>query len=431
MIRRSAAPLLLGTFLQRANSGAVTIVLGLLLAQTASTTSHTVTSVQVGLLPIAFYVAELTLSPFMGGLSDRWSRRRFLVIAPLLGVVQVSLLLFTPKYNPLPYILGLQVVAGISSAMSVPAVLGYLADFTALNQGRRMRVMSLYELVTSGGIGVGTVLGGILWDRLERSSFVLLACIYLAVSGCMLLAPGVQQATGKGREKAPVTLRRYWSIIRMPRLFIFIPAWLCISALIGIWLSSQLTFILSNSVHSSHQLLMGSMHGPNGGRTLSITLGGIVLFFGLCLLFWAFFLQRVARLRLMFTSVIGVYLSCSALWGINHRGAHDMGLLFVWLPILLIGIFAASSFAPAALAYLADISEDAVRDRGMVMGLYSIFLGVGQILGNGLGGIFAHRFGFDGLIYLTALLACIALLSLYWLFVQDKKYGRKRKPIST
>jgi MFS family permease len=164
---------------------------------------------------------------------------------------------------------------------------------------------------------------------------------------------------------------------------------------------------------------------------LSITLGGIVLFFGLCLLFWAFFLQRVARLRLMFTSVIGVYLSCSALWGINHRGAHDMGLLFVWLPILLIGIFAASSFAPAALAYLADISEDAVRDRGMVMGLYSIFLGVGQILGNGLGGIFAHRFGFDGLIYLTALLACIALLSLYWLFVQDKKYGRKRKPIST
>lgn len=46
-----------------------------------------------------------------------------------------------------------------------------------------------------------------------------------------------------------------------------------------------------------------------------------------------------------------------------------------------------------------------------------------------LRGLFAHRFGFDGLIYLTALLACIALLSLGWLFAQNKKYGRKSKQV--
>jgi hypothetical protein len=47
-----------------------------------------------------------------------------------------------------------------------------------------------------------------------------------------------------------------------------------------------------------------------------------------------------------------------------------------------------------------------------------------------LRGFFAHRFGFDGLIYLMALLACIALLSPGWLFVQNKKYGRKSKRVT-
>ena len=66
------------------------------------------------------------------------------------------------------------------------------------------------------------------------------------------------------------------------------------------------------------------------------------------------------------------------------------------------------------------MSEDAVKDRGLVMGLYSIFLALSQILGNGLGGVFAHKFGFDGLIYLTALLAAVALSSLIWLFSREK-----------
>ena len=86
----------------------------------------------------------------------------------------------------------------------------------------------------------------------------------------------------------------------------------------------------------------------------------------------------------------------------------------------MVGIFAESSFAPAALAYLADISEEAAKDRGLLMGLYSIFLGLGQLLGNGLGGVFARLWGFDGLIYLTAILACIVLISLLALFQQEK-----------
>ncbi len=421
MLRRSITPLLIGTFIHRVNSGATTVVLGLLLASIAGHhTAHVVTSLQVGLLPVAFYIAELTLSPGFGALGDRWGRRPFMIAGPLLGFVQVSLFVFTPMSDPLPYLLGLQMLSGLSGAMITPSVLGYLADFTVRSQAYRMRIMSFYELVTSGGIAAGTVLGGLAWQHLERRAFLLLGVSYLFVALCMALAPKLYQVVE--RSKLGVTLARYWRILHTPRLFIFIPAWICINALVGIWLSSQLTFVLSTPIHKSHQLLMGIFSGPDAGRHISLVLGIFVLVFGLCLLFWAFFLNRLSRLRLMLGSIAGIYLACIVLSGINHIGFSN-GWLLVWLPLLLLGIFAETGFAPAALAYLADISEGTTKDRGLVMGLYAIFLGVGQILGNGLGGVFAHQFGFDGLIYLTALLALVALLSLLWLFRYERVHG--------
>lgn len=418
--RGSIIPLLIGTFLLRANGGATTVVLGLLLARLASHTAHTVTSVQVGLLPVAYYITELTLSPFFGALSDRWGRRIFLIIGPFIGLVQVMLFTLTPLYNPLPYLLTLQMLAGVSSAMTVPAVLGYLADLTVVSRAYRIRVMGFYELVTSGGIAAGTVVGGLAWQHFGRGAFVLLAANYLLVALCMYLSPVVSQLTDHGQFR--VVLARYLKIMRTPRLFIFIPAWICISALVGVWLSSQITFVLSNPVHNHPgQLLMGSLSGPDAGQKVSIVLGSYVLFFGLCLIFWSFFLNRVSRLYLMMTSVVGVYLACIALGGINHIGMQGGWLALFWFPLLMIGIFAETGFAPAALAYLADISESAAKDRGLVMGLYSIFLGVGQILGNGLGGLFVHQFGFDGLLYLTCIFGGIALLSLLWLSWNEHK----------
>jgi MFS family permease len=418
MRRKSVAPLLGGTFILRLSGGANTVVYGLFLAKLAPSTGNVITSLQIGLLAVVYYATELALAPLMGALSDRYGRRLLLIIGPLLGLVQQTLILFTPIRQPLPYLLSLQMLAGLSSAMQVPAVLGYLADYTARDPRRRMRVMSLYELATSGGIAAGVVVGGLAWDRLGRQTFLLLAAFYLLAAVCMALAPRVSQFIEEGNIRAQ--LGRYWQILRKPRLFIFIPAWICVNALVGVWFGPQLTFLLARAGHHSHQHLMGSLSGPGGGHMLSLVLGAFALFFGLSLLFWAFFLGHVSRLRLMLISLLGVFVACIALFGINHRGDGNDGVLLLWLPLLMIGVFAESGFAPAALAYLADISEAAARERGLLMGLYSIFLGAGQLLGNGLGGVFAHQWGFDGLILLTALLAFVALGSLTMLYRQER-----------
>jgi MFS family permease len=417
-VSATAFSLLLGTFLLRVNGGASALLVGRFLAELTPQHGRSITSLVVGLLSVTYFIVELSLSPVMGGLSDRWGRRIFLTLGPLFGLLQVTLLFFTPGDDPLPYLLCLQVLAGISSAMQVPAVLGYLADYTAQEPRLRMRLMSFYELVTSGGLAIGVAAAGFAWDRLERVSFLLLAAGYLAAACCMLAVPRTRQVMHQGGARTLAA--RYWRIVRSPRLFIFIPAWICLFALVGIWLSSQLTFLLSAHRHLPGQFLMGSLSGKGGGGHLSLLLGSVVLVFGLCLLFWAFFLQRVPRLLLMLCSIGGVYLACLALAGLNHTLPEQHVLQAGWALLLLLGIFAETGFAPAALSYLADLSEGAARDRGLLMGLYSVFLGLGQLLGNGLGGVFAQRWGFDGLVYLTALLACVALVALLFLFRYDR-----------
>ncbi len=130
---------------------------------------------------------------------------------------------------------------------------------------------------------MGVILGGVAWDRLGRYAFILIASLYLVVILCMILVPKVMQVIEHGNIR--VVGLRYWRILRTPRLFIFIPAWICINALVGVWIGSQLTFILSRHHRNPDQLLMGSMSGPGSGHTLSLVLGTYVLFFGLSLLF--------------------------------------------------------------------------------------------------------------------------------------------------
>jgi predicted MFS family arabinose efflux permease len=61
---------------------------------------------------------------------------------------------------------------------------------------------------------------------------------------------------------------------------------------------------------------------------------------------------------------------------------------------------------------LADISEEHPDDRGAVMGLYSVFLALGQITGSLVGGGAAEWLGVDGLLLASAGMLLVALVPL-------------------
>jgi predicted MFS family arabinose efflux permease len=89
--------------------------------------------------------------------------------------------------------------------------------------------------------------------------------------------------------------------------------------------------------------------------------------------------------------------------------------------LLVVSIMIQSGFTPAALTHLADITEDHVNDRGIIMGLYSIFLGLGQLIGASIGGPFVDWRGADGIVIVTALLGTFAGLLLLRLHFAERR----------
>jgi predicted MFS family arabinose efflux permease len=99
----------------------------------------------------------------------------------------------------------------------------------------------------------------------------------------------------------------------------------------------------------------------------------------------------------------------------NHSGGIEPLLRTPLALVAAAGLFVLAGATPAALGLLADMSEAFPDDRGAVMGLYSVFLALGQILGSFVGGIAAEKAAIDGLLVATLVLMGVAVVPLYFL----------------
>ena len=93
-----------------------------------------------------------------------------------------------------------------------------------------------------------------------------------------------------------------------------------------------------------------------------------------------------------------------------------------------VGLFVLAGATPAALGLLADISERFPNDRGAIMGLYSVFLAIGQIIGALIGGFAADARGIDGMLIATVALLLVALLPLAQLRRDEDELGIAPRP---
>jgi MFS family permease len=409
---RGLAAVLVSQLLLRIGSAAGGLVVG---AYFADLRGHGVpiTSPLVGALAGLGFLAELVVAPLAGAGSDRYGRRPFVVVAPVVAAVGVillpgaSLLAAVPPLGLVMLTVGLaRLVEGSGGAMAVPATLGLLADATEGDRRRRGRQMSFYELTSSGGIALGAASGPLLWAAAGRWSFPVIATAYLAAA--VLVRAFLRTGPSPYRhERGPLLPppRRWREMFTDRRLSRFLPAWIAANAILGTWLSSQITFVLTGGRRVTGQRFPGAFHHHE--PRLSVVLGGFVLVFAACTVGWAFVVGRLPTRPVLAAAVAGVVLTSVALIGLNHGAPWPL-----LAPALLVGLFLQAGFAPAALTYLADTSADFAAERGLVMGVYSVVLGVGYLAGTLLGGVFAGWAAFDGLAVQTVVLAAAGLVSI-------------------
>jgi MFS family permease len=422
---RSLKAVLIGTFTLRFSTGLTGAMLTTYLAKLPSyhPDAAPVSAITVGIFAATFYVAELVLSPVFGILSDRLGHHRVMLWGPLFGAAAVVMTALTGNL----VILGAtRLLEGSSTAASIPSILGYIAIATAGSEALRGRAASRFEAATLAGIGVGFIVAPKLFEALGPTAFLLNAVFYGGSFAIYFLwvknadaeerqgAAANHEATAAPEPMAQVqtTFRRYLELVTHSRVWLLAPTWIAVNAAIGLWFSQSLFQFQRADPRFPDQWLL------QGFSANQITIGALVIavIFGAGIFWWGNRFDQYRRTTIILMGVLGGIGLAGAGVVVNHSAfaagsnAVQAGLVIVAVLVLIAGLLAGAT--PAAVGLLADVSEQFPADRGAIMGLYSVFLGVGQIGGALLGGIAAEWRGMDGLMVGTAVVLALALLPL-------------------
>jgi MFS family permease len=223
-------------------------------------------------------------------------------------------------------------------------------------------------------------------------------------------------------------LGRYRGVLSNPAVWLLAPTWIAVNGFIGAWMSQSI-FQLVNEPRPGfeEQLLMGGFEPTQ----ISIGLAVALLVFFAGLFYWGNRFKRYRRTTIMGIGIAGGVLMIGAVWGINHAAGPIAGLQVPLAVVAAAGLFVLAGATPAALGMLADISEQHPADRGAIMGLYSVFLAVGQVVGSLLGGGAAEWLGIDGLLLASAALLLLAFGPLRWLRGSEHLVARPETPFAS
>jgi MFS family permease len=138
----------------------------------------------------------------------------------------------------------------------------------------------------------------------------------------------------------------------------------------------------------------------------------IAIVFGVGLLYWGNRFKSMRRTTIILYGIIGGAVLVAGGLLANHSAGLPAVILVAAIALAGAGLFVLAGATPAALGLLADISERFPADRGAIMGLYSVFLAIGQIAGALIGGFAADWRGIDGMLLATFVLLGVALVPL-------------------
>jgi predicted MFS family arabinose efflux permease len=183
---------------------------------------------------------------------------------------------------------------------------------------------------------------------------------------------------------------------------------MAVNAIVGLW-GIHLVYQMRIANPTDGQLLTDRF----SENVISAVLGGVGLIFCAGIIIWgSFVLGRLREITVMRISSVGLFMICAGAVVVNHFGG-ERELLLAGLAVVVVGLAIMSGFLPAAVTYLARLSGISAEDRGLLMGVYSVVLGLGQGIGIFLGGRFADAAGVDGIILLTFLLGLVGAVSVF------------------
>ncbi|HEY3111567.1 MAG TPA: MFS transporter [Chloroflexota bacterium] len=400
-----------GSFLLRAAASGAVALISFFIADMERSGAHLRGSLIIGVATTLFFAAEIVGAMGFGMLADRHGERHYMRLGPVFG--GISALAMALGASLLAVVLA-RVLQGLSTAAAIPASLAVLSRQSGDDEQRRGRVMSMFEIAAIGGMAAGLVSAGEIWDAIGAKAFYLMIVIY-ALSLGLLWSVG----RARGRESGEPARSHGHGIefLRSPKALRLVPAWVAVNAVLGVWLTHLLHQL--KKADDPQQFLVGGFTGAQISHYGAITLVLFVAGIGV----WGYLMGRLGSLRVMAIALAGLVALCPSLFLLNHAPLDKHGVIALWIVASAAALFVASGFTPAALAYLSKIAEEQASQRGTIMGLYSVLLGVGQAIGGSLGSFGAEWRGVDGMIALSVFFVAAAIVAVAALIRADRVLG--------
>lgn len=199
--------LLFGVFTVALGYGFVLPILPFLIERLAGTADPAVVSRHTGLVTGTYVTALFLFAPVWGWLSDRWGRRRVMVLS-LVGFGS-SLAIFT-VFDDLYLLYVGRLLDGLFAAAITPAALAFLGDRAPSDEWRAQRLAWL-SMAAIAGFLVGPVLGGMVGrgaetmglDNIYETPFLAAAAIaYVAAIATASLLPRVASIVPEAQTAA-------------------------------------------------------------------------------------------------------------------------------------------------------------------------------------------------------------------------------------
>jgi MFS family permease len=383
--------------LVRISGGASGVLVGLYLAHLSNNGLETGAALAGSLGALAFG-AELVGAVPMGLISDALAPRSLMTAGAMLGALATQL--FGMTGNTGIFFLS-RSVEGLGASASAPSLLAHLTDTTDGDPPLRARVMSYFELSLLAGLALGAVFAGELWRRIGPSAFSAVAGSYFLAGALLYL--GSAGSRGYGVENALHGFRR---ALREPSLRRLAPIWLCVNAIVGLWLGPPLSFLLTQRSPNGQYLAGLFADAPHQVGWVML---GYAIVFGTGVTAWSIVLPRMNVLRALRIALLAMFGACIGLYILNHSAQASTH--FRWLVGATTAgcVMVESGFTPAALSLLAG-AVGAQAGRGAAMGIYSVLLSLGAIIGSLLAGWLGAYYSVDGLIHGTIAMAVVALV---------------------
>lgn len=350
-----------------------------------------------GKLGAIAFAAELIGAIPMGIASDALAPRGLMTAGAILAAAATQLFGMTGKAGT--FFLS-RTMEGLGAAASTPSLLAHLTDVTEGDPALRARVMSYFELSLLSGLALGGLFAGELWQWLGPQAFSAVAASYL-VSAALLFF-GAAGGQSHGAEAAVAGLRRAMSEPALRRLA---PIWLCVNTIVGIWLGPAFTFLMT-APSSSGQYLAGAFR--EAPQQIGWVMLGYAVVFATGVTIWSRIMPRIPLPRVLRIALIAMLFACAGLYALNHSSNAGQNLRWFICGATAITVMVESGFTPAALALVAS-ATGSQAGRGAAMGIYSVLLSVGAIVGSLLAGWLGGLLAVDGLIFATLAMALLAL----------------------